>query len=284
MTTDPPFLVYKICQKIVLHLPLKVSYKIADILSDFYRLFRPRDYKIVQENLRIIFPEKSAKEIIGYTRQTFRSFGRYLVDFLYFPKIDKEYIKRNIQVEGIENFDFAFSQKKGVIGITAHLGSWETGGIIVSVLGYPVSAIALEHSNKQVQRFFVSQREKKGLRVIFPKDASREVLKVLRRNEMVVFLNDKDYFGTGVEAEIFGRKVVLPRGPAVFALKMKTPIVPGFTIREGNKLKVIIEKPLSFSLTGEEKEDIRRITQQISKVIERYVRSYPGQWFYFERL
>ncbi len=281
---DPPFFIYKICQRIVLHLPVQVGYKIALVAAEIYRLFHCGVYKIVQKNLQVIFPEKDKKEIIKYSRETFRNFAKYLVDFLYFPILDREYIEKNIKVEGIENFNRALSKKQGIITITAHLGSWEMGGAVAAILGYPINAIALEHSNKRVQNFFFRQREKKGIKVIFQKDAARKTLFALRKKEIVAFVSDKDYFGSGIKINFFSREVSMPRGAAVFAVKTKALIVPGFMLREDNQLKFIVEKPLSYQLSGDEKRDVQEITQKIIDIIEKYIRKYPGQWFYFEKL
>ncbi|MCK4859798.1 MAG: hypothetical protein KAS87_04480 [Candidatus Omnitrophica bacterium] len=281
---DPPFFIYKICQRIVLYLPVQVGYKIALVAAEIYRLFHCGVYKIVQKNLQVIFPEKDKKEIIKYSRETFRNFAKYLVDFLYFPILDREYIEKNIKVEGIENFNRALSKKQGIITITAHLGSWEMGGAVAAILGYPINAIALEHSNKRVQNFFFRQREKKGIKVIFQKDAARKTLFALRKKEIVAFVSDKDYFGSGIKINFFSREVSMPRGAAVFAVKTKALIVPGFMLREDNQLKFIVEKPLSYQLSGDEKRDVQEITQKIIDIIEKYIRKYPGQWFYFEKL
>lgn len=281
---DPPFIVYKICQQIVLHLPLKFSYKLGSVISSIYRLFHKRDYSILQKNLRIIFPDKAKREITKCARETFRNFAMYFVDFLYFPKLNKEYIERNMKIEGLENFNPALFRKQGIVVITAHLGSWEIAGAIAAIFGYPINVIALEHFNKKIQNFFLSQRQAKGVKVIFQKDVARKTLDVLTRKEMVAFLNDKDYFGSGVEINFFGRKILMPRGAAVFAIKTKSQIVPAFAVRESGQLKFIVEKPLSYESSGDEKEDIKKITQKIIETIERYIRNYPGQWFYFEEL
>ncbi|OQX53829.1 MAG: hypothetical protein B5M48_02390 [Candidatus Omnitrophica bacterium 4484_213] len=281
---DQPFIVYRICQEIVLHLPLKFSYKLASAISNVYRWLHKRDYFTIQKNLRIIFPDKSEREIIKYARETFRNFAMHLVDFLYFPKLNREYIKKNIKIEGVENFDSALLKKQGIVGITAHLGSWEIGGAIAALLGYPVNAIALEHSNRKVQDFFLRQREEKGIKVIFPRDVARKTLAALGRKEIVSFLNDKDYFGSGLELSFFGRKTLIPRGAAVFALKTKSLVVPGFTVREAGWLKFVVEEPLSYKPSGNEKKDIKEITQKIIAIIEKYIRRYPGQWYYFDEL
>lgn len=79
--------------------------------------------------------------------------------------------------------------------------------------------------------------------------------------------------------EFLGRPMALPVGPAVYHLKTGAPILPMFIIRqEGRRHKVIIDSPLEVALSGDEERDVFAITDQIARVIETFITTYPGQW------
>jgi len=160
------YLLYRIGEFIALRLPLKLCYKIAVIISDVRAIFASQDRRQVEGNLKVIFPEKSKREIRQIRIRMFRNFAKYLADFFRFSIIDKEYIKQRIHLEDLDYFDQALKEGKGAITLTAHLGNWELGGIVIALLGYPFWAVALEHKDKRVNRFFNIQRESKGLKVI----------------------------------------------------------------------------------------------------------------------
>jgi len=65
-----------------------------------------------------------------------------------------EYIEKNVKILNLEYIDEGLKQGKGVIVVTAHLGNWELGGVVVSMKGYPISTVALAHKSKVVTNFF----------------------------------------------------------------------------------------------------------------------------------
>src|SRR5512135_3003434 len=109
------YLMYRIGQWIALRLPLTVSYAIAILISDFRYLYAAKDKKAVFENLRVIFPNKSAKEIKKIRFLMFRNFAKYLVDFFRFSILDKRYISKYINVKNAHYIDEALEIGKGVV-------------------------------------------------------------------------------------------------------------------------------------------------------------------------
>lgn len=160
------YIIYRLGQFIALCLPLKIAYKIAVFLSYLHYIFAARDRRIAKENIKVIFPEKSDREIKRIRIKMFRNFAKYLVDFFRFSKLDIEYIKRNIKVENIHYIDEVLSHGKGAITVTAHLGNWELGGVVIALLGYPFWVVALPHKYIKVDNFFNFQRESNGVKVI----------------------------------------------------------------------------------------------------------------------
>lgn len=280
------YFLYQVGKFIALSLPLKISYKIAVFVSDLNYLFAFSDRKAVKENLKAIFPAKSDSEIHKIRRRMFRNFAKYLVDFFRFSKLDTEYIKKRIKIENIEYFDHALSQNKGVITLTAHLGNWELGGIVVALSGYPLWVVALPHKNKKVDRFFNSQRENKGIHVIPFGRAARLCLNSLRENKIVALVGDRDFGEKGIAVDFFDKKTLLPPGPAVLALKTQTTIIPGFMVRNPDDTFTLkMEKPIECGADGmtSKENNISRIITLYKTTIEDYIRKYPDQWYMFKR-
>ena len=278
------YILYRIGQFIALAVPLNIGYKIAIFFSDVHSIFADKDRKAVTENLKAIFPEKSDQEISAIRIRMFRNFAKYLVDFFRFSLLDEEYIKQNIRLEGMDNFNAALQEKKGVIVLTAHIGNWELGGVVVGLLGYPFWIVALEHKSKKVNDFFNHQREIKGVKVIPVGKAVRRCLTILKQNEMVALAGDRDFSDTGVEVNFLGKPSLLPRGPAAFYLKTGAPIVPGFMVRDENdKFILKIEKAIDFKSSADENNNMLIIIETYKAIIEKYIRQYPDQWYMFRR-
>jgi KDO2-lipid IV(A) lauroyltransferase len=278
------YILYRIGQFIALHLPLNLAYKIALFISDLRYLFAHKDRRITKENLKVIFPDKSDREIRRIRIKIFRNFAKYLVDFFRFSKLDAQYIKENIRIENIHYIDEALSKGKGAIIVSAHLGNWELGGVVVALLGYPFWAVALPHKYKKIDNFFNYQREIKGMQVIPLGKAVRQSLEVLRENKVLALAGDRDFSEKGIVLDFFGRSATFPQGPAALALKTGATIIPGFMLRNpDDSFTLRFEKPLQLISTGEKNNDLVKLTEKYKTIFEDYIREYPDQWYVFRR-
>ncbi len=278
------YIFYRIGQFISLFSPLKVAYKIAISFSDLHYLFARRDRRIAKENLKVIFPEKSGREIRKIRIKMFRNFAKYLVDFFRFSKLDKDYIKKNIKIENIHYIDEVLSKGKGVIIVSAHLGNWELGGVVIALLGYPFWIVALPHKYKKIDDFFNHQRESKGVKVIPLGKAVRQSLDILKGNKILALAGDRDFSEKGIVLDFFGKPTIFPQGPAALSLKTDATIIPGFMVRnENDSFTLRFERPLNFASTGDRNNDLIELTTQFKNIFEDYIRKYPDQWYVFRR-
>jgi KDO2-lipid IV(A) lauroyltransferase len=278
------YIIYRTGQLLALILPLKLAYKIAMLISDIRYIFAYQDRKFVTENLKVIFPEKPDKEIKIMRINLLRNFAKYLVDFFRFQKIDRKYIERYIRIENINYFNEGLARGRGVITLTAHIGNWELGGVVISLLGYSFWVVALPHKYKRVDDFFNTQREIKGLKVIPLGKAIRQCLKLLRENKMVGLVGDRTFSERGIILDFFGRDTVFPEGPAALALQTGAAIVPGFMLRnKDDTFTLRIEKPLDYLPTGDSEKDIKNVIGLYRVIFQDYIRKYPDQWYMFRR-
>lgn len=278
------YILYRIGQLIALYLPLKIAYQIALFVSDLRYLFSCKDRRIAKDNLKAIFPDKSDREIRKIRIRIFRNFAKYLVDFFRFSKLDVQYIKENIKIENIHYIDEALSKGKGAIIVSAHLGNWELGGVVVALLGYPFWAVALPHKYKKIDDFFNHQRGIKGMKVIPLGKAVKRSLEVLRENSVLALAGDRDFSEKGIVLHFFGKPTIFPQGPAALSLKTGATIIPGFMIRNReDSFTLRFEKPLNFTATGDRNNDFRELTTQFKDIFEEYIRKYPEQWYVFRK-
>lgn len=123
-----------------------------------------------------------------------------------------------------------------------------------------------------------------GIGIIKMGAAAKGVIRALKNNRFVAMLSDQDAGNDGTAVEFLGRPASTPKGPAAFALKMDVPIIMGFIIRENKRRqRIIIEKPIFIEKTSDKEDDIRRLTQAYTSVLEEYIRKYPDHWFWPHR-
>ena len=62
-------------------------------------------------------------------------------------------------------------------------------------------------------------------------------------------------------------------------------MVPAFCVWDplSQRFRIVFDKALELPASGETEKDVREATQQMTSVIERYVRKYPDQWLWIHR-
>ena len=280
----PSYLLYRLGQFIAVNIPLKIAYRLAIVISDLHYIFAFKDKRAVTENLKAIFPEKPMREIRRIRIWMFRNFAKYLVDFFRYEKIDRDYIASNVKIEDIKNLDEALVKGRGAIILTAHLGNWELGGLVLAVRGYSLWGVALPHKNKLVNDFFDTQRRIKNVKVIPLGRAVRECRKILKDRCVLALVGDRDFPEKGIILDFFGKPTRFPEGPAAFALKPGAPILPTFMLRNPDDSFVLkIERPMELASSGDMAKDRINIILQYKTIFEEYIRKYPDQWHIFRK-
>lgn len=221
------------------------------------------------------------------TREVFRNFGKYLVEFLRMDgMVNKDFIAHRVKIENIDRIAQAQEKGKGAIIMTAHIGNWELGAVLLNMLGYPLMAVALPHKERPVNDLFNHQREVHGIMVVATNNAIRKCMEQLKSNKIIAIVGDRDFTVKGGELmDFFGTKTLIPKGTAIFSKKTGAPIIPTFLIREPDgTFRLSILEPLFPGADEEgvpEEEAIRKIMRRYLAVIEDQVRCYPTQWLLF---
>lgn len=280
------YILYKIGKLVALILPLRVSYGVACVLADLYYYVSPKDRAAVAANLKIIsavpLSDNENKEVC---RKVFRNFAKYLVEFFRFSLVNREFIRKFVKIEGLYNVDMALANKKGAIMLSAHIGNWELGGLVLSSIRHPMGAVVLTHQNEKINDFFTTQRSFHNMKVIEIGMPLREGFKILKANGLLALLGDRDFSKNGLYVEFFGKRALIPKGPAVLSYRTGAAIVPTFMIREKDgTFKFVFESPIFPDTGKEENSAVSALTHAYSAVIESYVKRYPEQWYVFKNV
>ncbi len=243
----------------------------------------PRYRKVAMANLRRAYGQEWDEARIKATaRESFRHTGMTLAEFfLRQPRITPEEIDREVRFEGQEHYEAAFARGKGVLLITAHYGNWEMMGPRLATAGYPVSAISRTADDPGLERMIETNRTRSGLKQIPRRQAAREGLGALRRNEILAILLDQNTLDGGIFVPFYGCPASTATGPAVFALKTGAAIVPTFCIREADGTHTMKAWPAILPQpTGNRSLDVYHLTAGITRVIEQQIRERPELWLW----
>ncbi len=280
------FYLYKIGEFLTKYLPLPASYALATFFSDCQYLLSKTDRQAVEYNLKIVL--NTDRVPAAMVRHVFRYFGQYLADFFVMPKkLNKEFIKKYVEISGSEHLNEVLHQGKGGIILGAHVGNWEMGAAVLSLLGFPLTIVALAHKDARVNAFFNSHREFFGTTVIQTNLALRRCLEHLKRNRLIAILADRDFGHHGLAMNFLGRKAMIPKGAAFFSLKTGAPLIPAFFLRGShNSFNFILGEPIyppSVQPEGINDHEIKQFTNKYLYLIEDQIRQNPSQWLMFRR-
>jgi KDO2-lipid IV(A) lauroyltransferase len=240
---------------------------------------------VVEKQLAAAFPEKSAEEIDRIARATYGHLGRTSIETAVLPSYSpKQIIGLFEEVNGWSIVEERIARGRGLIVVTGHLGNWELGGAYLAARGLPIDAVARHMANPLFDKYLTKTRERIGMTVVHDEDAVRRVPRSLRSGRAVAFLFDQGAIGlASTWVPFFGRYAKTPRGPAVFALRLGSPIVFGAALRRPSGKYQLTFEPIDVHETGDREADIDKIVTDYSDTLERWVRRAPEQYLWAHR-
>ena len=232
--------------------------------------------KQVFDNLKLAFPDKSSSWYLKTAKDSYKFFINNFVQFLAFPK---SFLKSTINVKGHDLINTTLYEKKGIIFVSGHFGAWE---ILAAWLGYnqyPVAAVATKQGNRGADKFFLELRSYLGMKHIYRKSSLDNMYNVLERGEILALVSDQDAKKRGVFVKYFNQHASTPKGAARFHLESGAPII--FTICYQNKPDdyTIEFHPIKIGHDA----TIESITQTYTSLLEKHIRRFPEQYFWFHR-
>ena len=278
---------YKIL-KIISFIVCRMPYSLVLVLGTaFGRLYyrvaarqRQRAIAQMQESLHI-----SAEQADRIAVDLFKHLGQTFLEVMYMPALTPEKIKRYVSTENMHYLQDALAEGHGVVLLTAHIGNWEWLGAKLAMEGFPLTTVIKRQPNDQHTQILNEYREMVGIEV-FARGTTELVgaAKALKKGKILAFLADQDAGNNGLFINFLGKMASTPLGPAVFAKRFSSPVVPVFMVRNpAGGHKVLVNKPLYYENTGNETADLYSITEQMTKVIEDTIKEYPTEWLWFQK-
>lgn len=266
---------------VVRHLTRNGMRRAAEVLGDFvFYVLRPRR-RLVEDNLSLVFPEKSKKEITDIARLVYRNQSINIFETLRLPLLKNK--KDAGQLIDI-NFDRLLkrvrSQKKGGVLVSAHFGNWELMGVCISLLVSPMAVVAQRLKNIKINDELESLRSLHGNRVIYRHRALREGLAFLQEGGLLAVLGDQADPKGGFVMDFLGREASVYLGPAYLAIKAGVPLFVMMCRREKDGNYILDVKEVDTSGLSLSRDHIQTLTRRYTRIIEDYIRRYPEDWFW----
>lgn len=266
-------------------LPHGVARGACGLLAALSYWLWPRLRRVGMLNLRLAFPDWSARDQRRVLFGLFQNLGRMLADFAHFPRMNRGNIERFLVYDGFENYARAQNQGKGILFLTAHFGNWEISSFAHGLYGYPCNFVVRELDNPLIGALVERYRSGSGGRPIEKTKLGSQVLRAFKNAEAVGILMDQNMLlGEGSFVDFFGHPACTTTAPARLARRTGVPIVLGLVIwdKKAGKYRLRFD-PVEWIKKDNAEEEILANTANFTRLIEEYVRRYPDHWLWVHR-
>lgn len=241
----------------------------------------PKKRKLLAKKQIIDCLQVEEQEAERIARESTLRFGPMLFEVLRFPVI-KQHMDDYVTLTGaVEELKAQAASGQGIVLATSHSGNWELEGGALAHHGIPLVAVAKQQTSRGMDRFINEYRTLMGMHVTYNKGV-REMYEMLGQGWAIGLLSDQDpALKDGMVIDFFGRPTNCVVGAATMARFKNVPIFMVQIHKETDGHHTLwISEPVRVEKTKDKKEDIRRITQQLNKMLEDYIRRYPEDWFW----
>lgn len=240
-------------------------------------------------NLEIAFPEKDPAWREATLREAYRNLGRLAGELAHFSKLTPENIRAKVGFasSGDERRWRTCMAGGARVLVTGHFGNWELLVQAQGLLGHPATIVHREFKNPRADQILSAIRGRVGTQALPKRSAARELLKRLKRGELITLpIDQRELGGGGAPVPFFGRPALTALGPARLAQLVQVPLQVGVLARRGDSLQheIIVQEPI-FPPPKRDK-DPALLIEMMTKVnasFEDCIRRYPEQWLWVHR-
>ena len=173
-------------------LPFPVLYLIADFvyLIIYYLIGYRR--KVVQENLRNSFPNKTELERNHIEKEYYHYLADLILETIKSFTISEEEIKKRMLLPNVALLTGYFNADRNVLVAVAHYGNWEWGALITSfITDHPRIIVYKPLHNKTFDGLFMRMRSKFGVTLVSMKNTLRKMVELRKSLSLSVFVSDQ---------------------------------------------------------------------------------------------
>jgi lauroyl/myristoyl acyltransferase len=272
--------------RLVNWLPRRCSYAIAHPGAWVaYRLTR-QGTRAVIENLRVVRPDASERELRRLALLTYRSYARDFVDFIRGVSMTRAELEPLIAAFDGHRFDELLAEGRGIVLVGGHFGNWELGGIVIRLLlGYPLTVVGRPEPSPIVSELRRRLRESFDIETIEigrVLETALQIRRALSANTVVAMLLDRHLGRDQVEVTFFGRTTAFAKSPAMIAYLSGAPLLPSFVIRQADgRFAAVCSTPIRPDTTLPPDQAVRQMTQAFAAELEARIRAHPHLWYQF---
>ncbi len=251
--------------------------------------FFPKQTRALNDNIGHVLGTTDRKRTAPLARQAFRNFGKFVIDFVRFPVITKEEIRRRLVFNQWAELDEVVASKRGAVFATMHFGAYDLGAAALGAYDYKTLGVAESYGYHRMDELIINSRREMGMNFIPSDKVTVGVFRAVKRGGILAMLIDVAPPGTEVSVDFMGARAEVSSVPARVALRTGAWLVPALILRGPERDDII--RPIldtrslrDFERSGDEERDVQEMTRRIMASYEALLRQHPEQWLIFRRI
>ncbi len=269
----------------LMKLPPEAAYRVAEAAGLLaYRLLKRRT-TTARENIASAFPEKSPDCIETLLKDVYKNVFRLAGEVFYLRRLVRGDNWRDyIELDGASRALDIYMKGRGGILVSGHLGNWELLGHALGYMGLPANVLARPLDNPLIERYILGVREIGMQSIIVKRGSGALVERILREGGFVSLLFDQDAGSRGAFVPFMGRLASTWRSPALLSMRTGSPVLPGCCVRRKDGTFLLhVGQPVYPVDTKDVSAETLRITSEVTRQLEEWVRCYPEQYLWLHR-
>ena len=210
-------------------LPFRLLYLFSDLVYVLIYYIIGYRRKTVKENLILVFPEKSEKEIKRITKKFYHHLCDMILESIKSMTISEVEMKKRFTFTNVDVINNIENQNKSIALMCAHYGSWEWIFILQTYMNTKGYAIYKRLGNKYFDKLVKRIRAKYNSHLISNKESIAVLMKSKVNNERTIcgFVSDQSpkVEKTFYWKEFMGIKVPVHTGAEVLAKRLDMAVV-----------------------------------------------------------
>src|SRR6478672_2378713 len=242
-------------------------------------VFRIRD-RVVSENLRIAFPEKSEQERHRLTRQMWEHLLLMVCEVAHLQrKIHETNWRKYVTIPNKREWILAVGRAGPKVCVTGHFGNFEALGHVSNFWGFRTYTVARTLDNPYLDRLVARFRESMGQRILPKSDSAGQADEVLQTGGILALLGDQNAGRKGCVVDFLGRPASCHKALALFALLNRATLLVATCTRTSRPLHFLMSMDgiVEPAQNPSEFQSVEELTQWYNDVLSARIREQPDQ-------
>lgn len=173
-------------------LPLPVLYVLADGLYLLLAYVVRYRWRVITENIRNSFPQKTEAEVAATARAFYRHFAHIIVEILKLRVLSAKELRRRVRFTNPELIEPLFASGRTVLTLGSHAGNWEWI-LSAAAVRFPGRADGVYKplSNPFFEDFMYQLRTRSGATLVPMRDTLRHLLRHRGEGRSLSLLTDQ---------------------------------------------------------------------------------------------